>query len=212
MRTLRAFFVLLLIVLVSSTSQAQPSEEVDRDYTLQSSILGYKGVGGAIDGIRNPLLQAIEGETVRITIINAELLAHDIALVKQRVKSTEVLDVGEQTSITFTAKEDDTYYCTIPGHRAAGMEGKFQLIREGNAVVAGLPVIKEGRALNLGFENGAFQDWTVEGDAFGSTPIEGDPGRSAPGRGRTAEPERAPSAPYRLRGLSARSAARLPHP
>ena len=174
MRTFLAFLVLLLILLAPSAGHAQTAEEVDRDYTLHSSILGYKGVGGAIDGIRNPLLQAIKGETVRITIINAELLAHDIALLKQPIKSTEVLDVGEQASITFTATEDDTYYCTIPGHRAAGMEGKFQLIREGNAVVEGLPVIQEGRRLNLGFEDGTFQDWTVEGDAFGSTPIAGD--------------------------------------
>ncbi len=174
MRISPSFFALLLMLCAPSLSPAQSTEEVDRDYTLQSSILGYKGVGGAIDGIRNPLLQAIKGETVRITIVNAELLAHDIALEKQGIKSTEVLDVGTQTSITFTATENDTYYCTIPGHRAAGMEGKFQLIREGNAVVEGLPVIKAGRPLNLGFEDGTFQDWTKAGDAFGATPIEGD--------------------------------------
>ena len=174
MRISPSFFVLLLMLCAPSLSPAQSTEEVDRDYTLQSSILGYKGVGGAIDGIRNPLLQAIEGETVRITIVNAELLAHDIALEKQGVKSTEVLDVGAQTSITFTATENDTYYCTIPGHRAAGMEGKFQLIQEGNAAVTGLPVVKEGRPLNLGFEDGTFQDWSVTGDAFSEKPIEGD--------------------------------------
>ena len=174
MRPLPAFFVLFLILLIPSISHAQPAEAVDRDYTLESSILGYKGVGGAIDGIRNPLLQAIKGEMVRITIINVEVLAHDIALVKQPIKSAEILEIGERASITFTAEEDDIYYCTIPGHRAAGMEGKFQLIQEGNAVVTGLPVIKEGRQLNLGFEDGTFQDWTVEGDAFGSAPLEGD--------------------------------------
>ena len=175
MRIHRTTIVLLLILLVVSSGQAQPAQEVDRDYTLQSSILGYKGVGGAIDGIRNPVLRAIKGETVRITIINAEVLAHDIALLKQPgVKSAEILDIGAQASITFTAEDDDTYYCTIPGHRAAGMEGKFQLIREGSDVVAGLPVVQDGRPLNLGFEDGTFRDWTVEGDAFGEKPIEGD--------------------------------------
>lgn len=169
----------ILSLFVVSTSNARqvdpaPTPKVDRDYTLESSILGYKGIGGAIDGIRNPLLQASKGETVRITIVNGEVLAHDVALEKHGVKSTEVLDVGATASVTFTAEESDTYYCTISGHRAAGMEGKFQIIEDAGPVVAGLPVVQDGRVLNLGFEDGTFQDWTVEGDAFGETPIEGD--------------------------------------
>jgi len=172
--------LLALSLLAASSTNAQQAEssqtpqEVDRAYTLESSILGYKGVGGAIDGIRNPLLQAAKGETVRITIINAEVLVHDIAMVKHGVKSTEVLDVGARTSITFTAQESDTYYCTIPGHRAAGMEGKFQISEDAGPVVAGLPVVQGGRPLNLGFEEGTFRDWTVTGDAFGEKPVEGD--------------------------------------
>ncbi|MFB3131639.1 MAG: cupredoxin domain-containing protein, partial [Rhodothermales bacterium] len=173
--------LLALSLLAASSTNAQqaessqtPPQEVDRAYTLESSILGYKGVGGTIDGIRNPLLQAAQGETVRITIINTEVLVHDIAMVKHGVKSTEVLDVGARTSITFTAQQSDTYYCTISGHRAAGMEGKFQISEEAGTVVAGLPVVQGGRPLNLGFEEGTFRDWTVTGDAFGEKPVEGD--------------------------------------
>src|SRR5436190_21844647 len=36
------------------------------------------------------------------------------------------------------------------------------------------PVGADGRPLNLGFEDGTFKDWKVEGDAFGSQPIQGD--------------------------------------
>jgi putative membrane-bound dehydrogenase-like protein len=36
------------------------------------------------------------------------------------------------------------------------------------------PVGTDGHVLNLGFEEGTFKDWTVEGDAFGPTPIQGD--------------------------------------
>jgi len=183
MRTSSSLLVLLLaatlLAFSGTTGPApeearQPPRRVDREYRLEASILGYKGVGGAIDGIRNPLLQAAKGETVRITIVNAEVLAHDIALDKHGVKSTEILDLGATATITFTAEEDDTYYCTIPGHRAAGMEGKFQIMQNTAPVVTGLPVMRDGRTLNLGFETGTFEDWTVEGEAFGEKPIEGD--------------------------------------
>ena len=49
---------------------------IDREYTLESSMLGYRGVGGEINGVRNPTLWARTGETVRINIINAELMVH----------------------------------------------------------------------------------------------------------------------------------------
>ena len=45
-------------------------------------MLGFRGVGGEIDGIRNPTLWARTGETVRITIVNGELMVHDITLEK----------------------------------------------------------------------------------------------------------------------------------
>ena len=146
----------------------------DRVYRLQSSILGYRGIGGDIDGIRNPILEAKKGETVQITIVNSETLAHDIAMEAHDVKSPEIVDEGATATITFVATQSDTYYCTIPGHRQAGMEGRFQLIDENASTVAGLPIVKDGRIMNLDFETGTFADWTAEGDAFGDAPVEGD--------------------------------------
>ena len=167
----------LLFAVRSNAQEAEPADstqEVDRAYRLESSILGYRGIGGEIDGVRNPLLQAKKGETVRITIVNVEVMPHDVAMEKHGVKSPEVLDVGEEASVTFTAEESDLYYCTIPGHRAAGMEGRFQLLEEADEVVADVPAMQNGRPLNLGFEAGTLEDWTVEGDAFGDEPVEGD--------------------------------------
>ena len=109
---------------------AQEATEADREYVLEAHILGYQGVGGDVDGVRNPVLRAKQGETVRIVLVNREALVHDLALETLNIKSKEILDVGERTDIVFTAVEDDIYYCTIPGHRAAGMEGRFELIRE----------------------------------------------------------------------------------
>lgn len=185
MRSLTALLTSLLVVLLAAWSGTDPAatyhrsdppqstQEVDREYTLEATILGYKGVGGAIDGVRNPRLEARKGESVRITIINGETMAHDLALEKHGVKTVEILDAGSTASVTFVAEQSDTYFCTIPGHRAAGMEGRFEIVDGSNAPVAGIPVVKNGRPLNLGFETGTLQDWTATGDAF-TQPVQGD--------------------------------------
>ena len=151
---------------------------VDREYILQSSMLGYRGMGGDIDGIRNPTLWARTGETVRITIVNGELMAHDIALENQAVKSAQILDRGATTSITFKANKSDIYYCTLPGHRAAGMEGRLEVSEAPPPEPEGIaPTGADGRALNLDFETGTLDGWKATGDAF--TVVNGDEGSGA---------------------------------
>ena len=176
MKHLFLLSVLYSTLMATAPAFAQPdsNEPVVREYILEASILGYKGIGGTIDGIRNPILQAAKGERVQITIVNTETLVHDIAMEASGVKSGEILEVGETATITFIAEQSDMYYCTIPGHRTAGMEGVFQLLEDLGNTVAGIPVTKKGRVLNLGFEDGTYTDWTVEGSAFGEVPVEGD--------------------------------------
>ena len=156
----------LLVPLVVLASQAQTTAPVDREYTLESTMLGYRGIGGEIDGIRNPNLWARTGETVRITIVNGELMVHDITLEKHNVRSAQILDKGATSSVTFKAKDSDTYYCSLPGHRAAGMEGRLDVSDQPPVQSAGIAPVANGRALNLDFENGTLQDWTATGDAF----------------------------------------------
>jgi putative membrane-bound dehydrogenase-like protein len=139
---------------------------IDREYKLETTILGFRGLEGAIDGVRNPTLTALTGETVRITIVNGELMVHDIAIEKLGVKSAQILDRGVSTSVTFVAKASDTYYCTVPGHREAGMQGRLEVSDAPRAEPQGeLPEIN-GRPLDLGFESGTLDNWTAEGDAF----------------------------------------------
>ncbi len=102
-----------------------PSEPSDREYTLRGYMTGYYGQGGEIDGVRNPVLRALPGETVTITLINGERMVHDIALKHQRVRSALINRPEETTRLTFTAEKNDTYYCTIPGHVETGMIGEF---------------------------------------------------------------------------------------
>ncbi len=118
-----------------STAQA-PARQVtaylsDAKYTLRSGIAGGKmvfiGVGGSIDGKANPILTAVEGQVVQLTLINGEGTEHDIVFPDQDAKSPRVINKGASTSIVFRAGKagDFVYYCDVPGHRLAGMEGQF---------------------------------------------------------------------------------------
>jgi plastocyanin len=127
----------------AKTNAAPDTAPVDRDYALEATMLGYFSK----DGARNPTLKANKGDRVRITITNGEVMTHDIALEKLGIKSKTLQEKGSSTSISFTADKSDTYFCTVPGHRAAGMVGKFQVV-EGDvagATVAGQAPKKNGK-------------------------------------------------------------------
>ena len=72
----------LLACLRADPAGQSAQTAVDREYVLDATMLGYRGMGGEIDGVRNPTLWARTGETVPITIVNGEVMVHDIALEK----------------------------------------------------------------------------------------------------------------------------------
>ncbi|MHA8059871.1 PVC-type heme-binding CxxCH protein [Aquirufa beregesia] len=149
------------------------SSKVDFDYTLEATMLGYFSK----DGTRNPTLKANKGKKVRITIVNGEQMTHDISMEKLGIKSSTILDKGSSTSIVFIAQSNDTYFCSIPGHRAAGMVGKFEVVEGAisNELVKGIHPSKNGKPLNLNFETGNLEDWKAEGDAFANPIFNQDP-------------------------------------
>jgi len=136
-------------------------------------MVGYFG----FDGARNPTLRANKGDRVRITITNGETMTHDVSMEKLGIKSVTILEKGRSASITFVAQQSDTYFCSIPGHRAAGMLGSFEVV-EGvlsNQTIAGQLPTKNGRSLNLDFETGTLQDWIATGDAFANALVSAEP-------------------------------------
>ncbi len=152
----------LAILLISQKAISQ--DPVEREYVLEASMLGYF----ALDGSRNPTLKANKGDYVKITIINTETMTHDIALEKLDIRSNTLSKEGERTSIEFIAIENDTYFCTVPGHRTAGMVGNFEVV-EGDLAgpaIEGIKPTKDGEVLNLGFEDGTLKNWTRSGKAF----------------------------------------------
>ena len=92
----------------------------------------FLGVGGDIDGQVNPALAASVGQVVQLTLINGEGAQHDIAFPDQGAQSPRITSKGASTTIVFraTAAGNFTYFCSVPGHRQAGMEGQFVVTQQ----------------------------------------------------------------------------------
>ncbi len=102
-------------------------------YTLRTGIaegrMVFIGVGGTIDGQVNPVLSAAEGQGVQVTLINGEGAEHDIVFADQEAtaRSAHITGRGASTNIAFRAGKagDYIYFCSLPGHQLAGMQGQF---------------------------------------------------------------------------------------
>lgn len=136
-----AIGIAMLITLVTGLTLAQsPDAEhhtnaepsaVTVEYTLltggDTGQLVFVGVGGEIDGVVNPTLTANPGDIVKITLINGDGMLHDLVIDEFEVATDQFAEPDEQDSITFTVDQigEYVYYCSVPGHRQAGMWGKL---------------------------------------------------------------------------------------
>ena len=120
----------------------------DVKYTLRSGIaegrMVFIGFGGTIDGLVNPELKAGAGDIVQVTLINGEGAAHNIVFEKQGpgdqdLASEQARDKGSSTTVVFRARKAGTvtYFCSLPGHRLAGMEGKMTIATKAAPVNVG---------------------------------------------------------------------------
>ncbi|QBQ56458.1 nitrite reductase, copper-containing [Nitrosococcus wardiae] len=107
----------------------------DLTLTLKTGIaegrLVFIGVGADIEGEVNPTLEVHKGEVVQINLVNGEGTTHDIFFPEFNARSEQVTTSGSSTTLALraTSAGEFTYYCTLPGHREAGMEGRL-LVRE----------------------------------------------------------------------------------
>ena len=90
----------------------------------------FLGAGGDINGQVNPTLKVHEGETVQINLVNGEGAEHDIVIDQYAARSDRVVGKNASSSLSFTATKtgEFVYYCSVPGHREAGMEGRIRVM------------------------------------------------------------------------------------
>jgi nitrite reductase (NO-forming) len=102
-------------------------------FTLSTGIAEGKmvfiGRGGAIDGKVNPTLSIHEGDVVQITLINGEGAEHDLVVPEMHVGTQRVTGPGASSTLAFRAGNIGSfvYFCDLPGHREAGMEGMIKV-------------------------------------------------------------------------------------
>lgn len=124
--------------LISDKNQAENTTTVNAEFTLKTLAedgkLLFIGVGGEIDGVINPDLVVSPGTTIRILLVNGDGMPHDLFIPDLDVKTEYVKKIKDQSEIVFKVEDlqpgNYVYYCTLPGHRKAGQEGRF--IVEGN--------------------------------------------------------------------------------
>jgi nitrite reductase (NO-forming) len=117
-----------------SPGVAHSPAQTAASFTLLTGIsqgrMVFIGSRGDIDGQVNPTLMVHEGETVQITLINGEGAEHGIVLDDFAARSNRVVAKGASSTLSFSADKvgEFDYCCSVAGHRAAGMEGRIQVM------------------------------------------------------------------------------------
>lgn len=95
---------------------------------------GTAGSGGTLDFEADPngglayttdTATAKAGETT-VNFTNPQPVSHDVAIEDsggKEVGATEVIGEGSDSTVVDLKPGDYTFYCSVPGHREAGMEG-----------------------------------------------------------------------------------------
>lgn len=111
------------------------------EYTVRTAMGGepamsFVGVGGDIDGVVNPELVAEVGDIVRITVINGDPVLHDLTIDEFGVSTGQLIEDEQTVTVEFKATSPGMffYYCSVPGHKEAGMQG---MLRVEGSVAAG---------------------------------------------------------------------------
>src|SRR5688500_8611899 len=68
------------------------------EYSLLSTMadgqMAFIGIGGGIDGVKNPTLSANVGDTVRVTLTGGDTVEHDVAFPDFNAKSDHIAGKG----------------------------------------------------------------------------------------------------------------------
>ncbi len=139
----KLFALLLTVSILLSACGSAASENTTKpnglpegklvEYSLLSTMLdgqmAFVGVGGGIDGVKNPTLSANVGDMVRITLTGGDGVEHDVAFPDFNAQSDHIAGKGSTSTFEFIADKPGTftYSCLIAGHKEAGMLGKFEV-------------------------------------------------------------------------------------
>lgn len=133
---------------IEAEEHGQPEEEAEEDDILkedendeeahegggggEESGGEASGPGGTLEVVANESALAFEEESleteagkVEIDFDNPSAIEHDVKIEKdgEEIGGTDVVTQGENSATVELEAGDYTFFCSIPGHREAGMEG-----------------------------------------------------------------------------------------
>lgn len=119
-----------------ATSSAATPAGIKR-YELHTNIVDGKMVFVGDKGQVNPTLTANAGDTIEIVLESGEGAEHDLVIPELNVASPKFNGSSGKATLRFKVPRSGTftYYCSIPGHRQIGMEGRLQV--SGPAIAQG---------------------------------------------------------------------------
>ena len=168
--------ILLLSVLAMLSPQAlqrgaTASENVqgpaDKIYRLRTGIVDgnmvFIGDSGGIKGQMNPTFEVQPDDIVQVILMNGDGGTHDIAIPRFNVRSKRLMRKGDTTSVKFRVDRGGSYpyFCTVAGHRIAGMEGTVRVGASEETAPVRAPLISRNPA-DLPGPVGSREPTTVE--------------------------------------------------
>ena len=113
-----------------AAQSAAPAASAFKKIVLKTGMAGGKMVYLDDKGAVNPTLRANVGDTIELTVSSGEGAEHDIVIEGLDVRSKPFTGTSGPVTVKFKVTQPGkfTYYCSIPGHRAIGMEGTFEAI------------------------------------------------------------------------------------
>jgi nitrite reductase (NO-forming) / hydroxylamine reductase len=144
MKIFRMFLTTFLFVIVLAACGPKAEGGSDREFILMTEFangeFAFLGVGGEINGLRNPMLVASPGETITVTLVNGGWGAHDVYFPGLKTGTGKVTEKGETASVTFKVPDEETeieYHDSVANHAELGMIGVLQVTSQKAAVVGG---------------------------------------------------------------------------
>ena len=115
-----------------------------KKFVLKTGMTGGKMVYLDAKGAANPTLRANVGDTIELTLSSGEGAEHDIVIDGLDAHSSHFSSSSGPTTLKFKVTRPGrfAYYCSIPGHRAIGMEGVFEVSGPADTSGEARPVAK----------------------------------------------------------------------
>jgi len=120
----------------AASAAAPAAQAAVKRFVLHTNIVDGRMVYVDDKGAVNPTLNAAVGDTVEIALDSGEGAEHDLVITELNVASPKFsAGTGRQTlRFQVTQPGEFSYFCSVPGHRQIGMEGKLRVT--GEAVAA----------------------------------------------------------------------------